>query len=290
MAIVVDPGEHHDLWLALLREQLPDDEFVHPDDDVDPVTVESVISWKHPTERILGYPNLRALLLASAGFDHLDPAVMAAVPVVRLIDPAMADDIALYCLSWVIHFQRDFDRFASDQPTATWSRPAPRFPRDYTVGVLGHGAIGSVVLETCAQHGFRTVGWSRSNHDRSYDEFFEASDVVVNLLPLDESTHQAIAAEELAALGDGVVINVGRGGTVDTGALLAALDGRMRAAVLDVFTTEPLPADDPLWAHPKVTITPHIAGRTDPTTSVPVIVESIVDLRAGRRPAGLVER
>lgn len=289
MTIVVDAGGPDDVWRSELQRLLPDDVLVGKDHQVDPATVEFVVHWQHPTDKILSYTNLKALVLASAGFDHIEPEVRNAVPIVRLLDPAMSDDIALYCLSWIIHFQRNFDRFAEQQPRAEWRKHDPLFPRDYTVGVLGRGQIGSVVLEAIADRGFETFGWSRSNHDRTLSQFFTDCDLVINLLPNNEATRGLISTDLLSALGDGVLINVGRGPTVDSDALLNALDGPLRAAVLDVFDIEPLPETDPLWTHPKTIITPHIAGRTDPTTAAPVVADNIRLLRAGHTPAGLVQ-
>ena len=235
--------------------------------------------------------NLEAICMMGAGFDHLELDALPDVPIVRLVDPAMANDIALYVLSWAVHFQREFDRFSAHQTAATWrDNVAPVFQRDYTVGVFGSGAIGQVVLDTCAHHGFATLGWSRSNHDRPLDQFFTDCDLVVDLVPLSAATRGVIGAAELRALGDGVLINVGRGATIDTDALLEALDGQLRAAVLDVFEIEPLPADSPLWSHDKVTVTPHIAGRSDPVTAAPIIAASIAELRSGALPATTVSR
>ena len=154
--------------------------------------------------------------------------------------------------------------------------------------MLGSGQIGSIVLQTIRDRGYQAVGWSRSDHDRSQQQFFADCDVVINLLPNTPETKGLISVELLTQLGTGVLINVGRGPTLDTNALLAALDGDLRAAVLDVFDIEPLPEDSPLWAHPKVTITPHVAGRTDPFTASAVVAENIRLLRTGVMPAGLV--
>jgi glyoxylate/hydroxypyruvate reductase A len=285
---VVDAGGPDEVWMSELQRLLPLESFVHKDQPVDPATVEFVVHWQHPTEKILSYPNLAGVVLASAGFDHVPAEIRAAVPVVRLIDPAMAVDIAHFCLSWIIHFQRNFDRFAEQQSRFEWRKLEPIFPRNFTVGVLGRGQIGTIVLDAIAEHGFAAVGWSRSNHDRSLNQFFADCDVVVNLLPNTEETQGLVSTDLLSALGNGVFINVGRGPTVDSGALLGALEGQLRAAVLDVFDTEPLPETDPLWSHPKTIITPHIAGRTDPYTAAPVVADNIRLLRAGKAPAGLV--
>ena len=288
VAIVVDPGSFTTVWVEQLKQHLPDDTIVTKHAEIDPDDVEFLVHWKHPTERILSYSNMKALVLASAGFDHISPEVRAKFPVVRLVDPAMAHDIALYCLSWVIHFHRDFDVFAASQGDAHWKKMEQSFPRDFTVGVLGAGQIGSTVLQTIRSQSYQAVGWSRTDHDRSQLQFFSDCDVVINLLPNTPATKGLISTELLAALGSGALINVGRGLTVDTSALLSALDADLRAAVLDVFETEPLPDDHPLWRHPRVTVTPHIAGRTDPFTASAVVAENIKLVRAGESPAGLI--
>ena len=89
----------------------------------------------------------------------------------------------------------------------------------------------------------------------------------------------------------GCVISLARGAHVVTADLLAALEsGRLAHAYLDVFETEPLPADSPLWAHPGVTITPHVAALTEPRTALPKIVENIERVRRGAAPLNLVDR
>lgn len=291
MTVLVDTRVESDRWAAELRRALPDTPIVTADDDVDPATIEFVVMWRAPVERLREFEQLRGMLLIGAGYDHLDLEELPDVPLVRLVDPAMAADIALYVLSWVVYFQRDFDRCADAARAAVWLDDLPaRFPRDYVVGVLGTGSIGQVVLDTCAAHGFETIGWSRSDHDRPLQQFLRDVDVVVDVVPLSPATTGLLGREELAALGDGVLINVGRGPTVDTAALIDALDGELRAAVLDVFDTEPLPADSPLWARRDVIVTPHIAGRSDPVTGAPIIAANIAVLRAGGRPADVVDR
>ena len=281
-----------DGWIEQLAAALPEfDVWAAGDTDLDPATVTHLAMWRPPAELQQGLDALEAICLLGAGYDHLDLDALPDVPIVRLIDPAMADDIALYVLHWVIHFQRDFDRFATLATSGTWrGELSPVFTRDVTVGVFGAGEIGRAVLEVCAGHGFDTVGWSRSDHDRSKTQFFADCDVVVDLVPLSPATRGVIGADELTALHDGVLINVGRGATVDDAALHVALDGSLRAAVLDVFDTEPLPASSPLWRHPKVVVTPHVAGRSDPVTAAPVIAASIEALRAGSSPVGTIER
>ena len=123
------------------------------------------------------------------------------------------------------------------------------------------------------------------------DALLPHADVVVAMLPGDESTRHVIDADFLAKLGDGtVVVNVGRGGSVDTDALLAELtSGRLRAA-LDVTDPEPLPADHPLWSAPGLLLTPHVAGSTAGAweRAWVVAMRQIEVFASGERPPNLV--
>ena len=111
------------------------------------------------------------------------------------------------------------------------------------------------------------------------------------LLPLTPQTEGLIDAGRLARLAPGAaLINPGRGALIDDTALLGALDGALGHATLDVFRQEPLPRDHPFWAHPKVTVTPHIASATRPGTAARVIAENIRRAEAGEPLLHLVDR
>jgi glyoxylate/hydroxypyruvate reductase A len=122
--------------------------------------------------------------------------------------------------------------------------------------------------------------------------FLAGADMVVNLLPLTPETRGILSAPAFAAMKPGAaLINVARGGHMVTADVIAALDsGRLGHAVLDVFEQEPLPADSPLWAHPKVTAWPHVAARTYPETAAFRIAANINRFRSGETVEGLVDR
>ena len=156
------------------------------------------------------------------------------------------------------------------------------------------GTIGQDTARKFAALGFPTAGWSRTpkslpgiesfHGPDGLAKFLARTDILVAVLPLTRETHGILNARNLAALPKGAyLINMARGGHVVDADLLAALDsGHLSGAALDVFNTEPLPADHPYWTHPKVYVTPHVAGSTNPRTAAPGVIENIKRLRAGQ--------
>ena len=141
--------------------------------------------------------------------------------------------------------------------------------------------------------GFRLAGWSRTPRSlpgidchhgpAGLPAVLAQAEILILILPLTQATENVLDATALAQLPQGAcIVNAGRGGLIDDAALLAALDsGQVGHATLDVFRTEPLPAENPYWRHPKVTVTPHIAAETRPETAARTIAEQIARDLAG---------
>jgi phosphoglycerate dehydrogenase-like enzyme len=173
-----------------------------------------------------------------------------------------------------LHFERGFARAVAQQHRNEWDRFGATELADRTVAVVGVGAIGTRVVELCDAVGATTVGVKRDpteapdaladcvTPDRLH-EALERADCAVLACPLNDETRGMIDAEALAALGEGVLVNIARGEVVDEDALVAALDASgLRGAALDVFAEEPLPEDSPLWDFEEVLVTPHKSGST----------------------------
>jgi glyoxylate/hydroxypyruvate reductase A len=166
---------------------------------------------------------------------------------------------------------------------------------------MGFGTLGEAAAARLAPFGFPLAGWVR--HQRARDgvalfagedglaPFLARSDILVCLLPLTPATSGILNTRTLALLPKGAaLINAARGAHVVIPDLLATLDsGHLSGATLDVFPDEPLPADHPLWRHPKVTVTPHVAAITWPEHAAAIIAGSIQRLRAGRPVAGTID-
>ncbi len=223
-------------------------------------------------------------------------------PLARMVDPGLTESMQDYVLGHVLRHHLNTDFYAS-RPAGDWRGDmVPPLARDRTVGFLGIGELGMACAEVVARHGFRTLGWSRSRkqHDavacHAGDAGLEAvlaqSDIVVLLLPLTAETENLLDADRIAGMKHGAsVINPGRGPLIDDDALVAALEsGRIGQATLDVFRTEPLPADHPYWHLENVLVTPHIAAATRAETAAQVVVENIRRGEAGEPFLYLVDR
>ena len=220
-------------------------------------------------------PGLRVIQSLSAGVDWLLPKVPPGIVVCRAVgvhDASVSEWVVAVILAtrrrllelWDLQRRAEWNRDIAEA-TDGWQHPIDDL-EGATVLVVGHGSIGRAVVARLAPFGAHVIGVARHprNDARSADELprlLPEADVVVNLLPLVPETEKFVDAAFLARMKQGsLFVNAGRGKTVDTEALLAALkSGRIRAA-LDVTDPEPLPSDHPLWHAPNLLITPHIAG------------------------------
>jgi glyoxylate/hydroxypyruvate reductase A len=291
-------------WREALARELPEMEFRVWPDTGDLARVNYALVWRPQPGLLQSLPNLKAILSLAAGVDHLlsDPQLPDDVPIVRIVDAGMADQMSEYALYGVLHFHRNMHWYATQQRQAVWRQlpGVPAFQR--TVGVMGLGVMGSDFVRKLAPLGFRILGWSRTPrsipgvtafHGReSLGAFLVQAEILVNLLPLTAETAGILSAPALALLPRGAcIINIARGGHVDEQDLLAALEqGQLGAAMLDVFQSEPLPREHPFWHHPRVIATPHIAALAIAELMVSQVADNIRRIELGEAPLGLVDR
>jgi glyoxylate/hydroxypyruvate reductase A len=228
-----------------------------------------------------------------------DPALPRGVPLARLVDPGMVAAMSEMVLAHVLDWHRHLFLYRYHQAHGTWRQLDQKLASDRTVGILGLGVLGTDAARKLVALGFNVAGYSRRPKEiegvrrvTDLQLFLEQTDALVCLLPLTPQTRGILNGENLRRLRQGAcVINLARGAHVVTADLIAALDsGHLSRAYLDVFDREPLPEASPLWNHPAVTLTPHIAALTEPRTAVPVVVENIERVRRGARPLHLVDR
>ncbi|KAJ1562267.1 hypothetical protein HK405_014043 [Cladochytrium tenue] len=288
-----------DAWVVPLRAALsrtvPQLQLHYPTSSVNPADVEIAIVANPPAGSLANYPNLRLIASMWAGVDGLlsDPSVPRHVPLVRLVDPELTRSMTEFVLLQALVAHRQIYAYQRLQLRKEWNkRPSGVFQimtHDRVVGVLGVGVLGTPAVRTLASHGFKVLGWSRTAKESpdshvemlhgpdGFKEVLSRSSILVNILPLTPATRHLLnkAAFDLMPKGS-TLINVGRGATLVEADVIQALDaGVLETAVLDVFEREPLPADNPLWSHPHVVVTPHVSALTNPLTASSIIAETI---------------
>ncbi|MET4127351.1 glyoxylate/hydroxypyruvate reductase A [Roseovarius sp. MBR-6] len=246
------------------------------------------------------FTRARAVLNLWAGVEKIVGNPTLHLPLARMVDHGLTQGMVEYVSGHVLRHHLGMDAHILRQD-GVWRPDAPPLARDRRVSVLGLGALGAACARMLVALGFPVTGWSRrpreiaglrclSGEDGLHRTLAEA-DILVLLLPLTPETENLLDAARLALLPRGaVIVNPGRGPLIDDDALLAALDsGALGHATLDVFRVEPLPPAHPFWAHPRVTVTPHIASETRPDSAAEVIAENIRRGEAGEAFLYLVD-
>ena len=288
-------------WLAALQQHLPQAqvEVWHPGS----AHADYAIVWAPPQQFFDEQTALQAVFNMGAGVDALLQRQMRAdLPIVRLNDAGMGVQMAEYVCHALIRHTRDFALFEAQAQQGLWQEPPVLDRMDFPVGILGLGVLGEQVARAVQHFGFPVLGWSRTERrlggvrclhgQAQFAEFLAGTRVLVNLLPLTPQTENLLNKATLSQLRSGAyLINIARGRHVVDEDLLALLDsGQMAGATLDVFRTEPLPTQHPFWRHPRVTVTPHIAGRTVLQDTVLQIVAKVAALQKGEPIEGAVDR
>lgn len=290
-------------WLDALQAAMPNEIVLSIRDmladDLDRVDI-AIIANPDPAD-LERLPNLKWVHSLWAGVERLVLELKEfSPPVVRLVDPELAETMAEAVLAWSLYLSRDMPAYAAQQRQRVWEQRPYRSARDLRVGILGLGALGTRATQKLKLAGFNVAGWSkRPKHldgvesfdgAEGFDAILSRSDIVVCLLPLTPETTSLIGSRELALFRENAsLINFGRGRIVNTEALIDALDRRIvKHAVLDVFEIEPLDAGSPLWAHPHLTVLPHISGPTNQSTASAIVAARIADYRlTGKLPHGV---
>lgn len=282
-------------WHSALQALVPGLQFrVWPKGTGDPSEVEFILAWAPPPGELAKFRNAKAIISLGMGVDHLfkDPELPRDVPIVRMYDSDLINQMGEYVIHAVLHHHRRMGDYVRFQRQHRWKRLPMEDRQDCRIGIMGLGAIGADIARKLAILDFPVAGWSRSEKqiegvesfagEAALDDFLARTDVLVCLLPLTEATRGILDAKRFAQLPKGaLLINVGRGAHVDEDALLKALDaGQLGGAVLDVMAEEPLPAEHPFWHHPRIRLTPHIAGQTNARTGAPHVAETIRRVRA----------
>ena len=296
-------------WIAALKAQAPECRVITSTDEARFGEVRYAWVWKPPAGLIARLPKLEAIVNLGAGVDAIlaDPTIPPAIPIIRAVDPNITMRMTEWVVMQVLLHHRQAPAYLAQQRARVWEQLPQKAASALTVGLMGIGVLGQSAARILRPLGFEVVGWSRTPKptldvpvfagEAGLTEFLARTDILVCLLPLTSETTGIIdytllrGLRRTGPLGGGVLINAGRGGEHIEADILRALDdGTLTGATLDVFETEPLPAASPLWPHPKVIVTPHVAADSDPDAMTAYVLEQLARHEAGQPMANMVDR
>jgi glyoxylate/hydroxypyruvate reductase A len=282
-------------WQRGLSARVPELELQCWPDIEKGSAIRYALLWRPPAALFAALPNLEVIFSLGAGVDHLwsCSSIPAHIPIARLVDAGMASQIVEYAVYGVLHFHRHFDQYRWDQQVRRWQPVKTAETSERRVGILGMGVLGRRLATALQTLGFDVSGWGRTprndlpchyhSGESALGTFLSDREILVCLLPLTDLTRGLIDRDFLGLLPEGACfINCGRGPQVVEDELLSALDsGQLRGAMLDVLNCEPPDPADPLWSHPGVLLTPHIAAQTRVDPACAQIAENILRHRQG---------
>ncbi len=239
-----------------------------------------------PVQDFKPFSRAKAVLSLWAGVERVVNNPTLNIPLTRMVDTGLERGMVEWVTGHVLRYHLGMDRHIVN-PVHVWDPVVPPLAQDRPITILGLGTLGQACAKALVDLHFPVTGWSRSpkriedirclSGEADFAKSLQTAQIVVLLLPDTPQTENVLNHQSLRLLPKGsYVINPGRGPLIDDNALLSALDsGQIAHATLDVFREEPLPKDHPYWAHPNVTVTPHIAAETRPSSSARIIAENI---------------
>ena len=308
--LLVVPTWPMDVWKTAMIKAAPQlDVRVWPDGVGQPKDIEYAAAWLPPPNVLKNLPNLKVIFSLGAGVDAIlkDPTLPENIPIVRVNDDDLTKRMAEYIVLHVLLHHRQQRRIYANQKLKIWDSFPTHAASALSVGIMGFGVMGQESALRLRDLGFKVAGWSRSRKvipgvesfagAAEFDNFLARTDILISLLPATADTDGIINRTTIGKLsrqgpfGAPIIINAGRGRQQVASDIHKCLEaGELYAATLDVFAIEPLPSDDPLWSHPRVTITPHISADSDPEVICAYVYAQIERHKAGLPLLNLVDR
>ncbi|WP_104384369.1 glyoxylate/hydroxypyruvate reductase A [Sphingobacterium sp. HMA12] len=286
IALLLNSGRAED-WKLEINRHLPEIKVEIFPEIENYTEVEFALCWKPAAGYYTHFPNLKVIQSGGAGIDHLFPkAIPSHIHICRIVDPMLKSDMFEHVLTCLMHSMKNLSAYAAAKDKRDWQPLEYKSIGQTHVTVLGLGEIGGYLAERLAQLGFNVNGWSNSPKKMAGVTSFtgvdglrlavEHTDFIVNVLPLTDATRGILNRDLFNLCPKGaVLLNVGRGEhLVEEDLLEAIAEGQIAGAYLDVFHQEPLPRDHPFWHCSSICITPHVASRTNISSSVTQVVDN----------------
>ena len=301
---VPSPSDAVDQWMDGFARLLPGARLFLWNEGMPGFDADYAVVRKPSAPFFAAHPGLKAAFNLGAGIEgllRLD-ALPPSLAIVKLDDAGMGRQMTDY-VEWAVlrHF-RQFDLYERQSRECQWKPLQAPLHADLPIGVMGLGVLGAIVGAQLARRGFPVHGWSRqrkviegiTSHagESEFDAFLAQTRMLICMLPLTGATEGILNRHSLGRLKPGGwLINVARGAHLVEEDLLALLDsGHLAGATLDVTRQEPLPSRHPFWAHPKITVTPHISAQVLREESSRQVVGKLQALARGEPISGVVDR
>jgi len=309
MTILLQTATDPRAWLLALGAAAPERPVLTKDAADHFAEVRYAMVWRPPQGLLAQLPNLAVIFNLGAGVDALlaDATIPKHIPIVRSVDPDITGRMTEWVVLQALYHFRQMPAYQAQQHRRLWQDLPQQAASAATVGLMGVGVLGQSAAKVLRALGFNVIGWSRTakrglgfpvhHGEPELADFLAATDLLVCLLPLTAETTGILnyglfqRLKRSGPIGGPVLINCGRGGQqVEMDILRALDDNTLVSATLDVFETEPLPVESPLWRHPKVMITPHVAADSDPEAMTAHVLGQIARFEAGRPMETVVDR
>lgn len=298
-------GDRSTVWRQAFNAVAPEIEIIdHDPTAAEMATIDYALAWRPKSDILKKLPALRAVFGLGAGVDGIlaDRSLPDTVPLIRMVEPNLTRGMVEYCIWQVLYHHRRFWETEEAQRRHHWLDQYYPAPWDRCIGIMGLGEIGRAVADHLTAFKFKLRGWSRGEKQitgidcfagmAALPDFLSGCDILLCLLPLTAETRGLLNADLFAQLPRGAaLINAGRGAQLNEADLLVAMrSGQVGSASLDVFQTEPLPADHPFWGQERLFITPHNASLTNPQSAARLIAQQIKNDKAGLPFQHVVDR
>jgi glyoxylate/hydroxypyruvate reductase A len=293
------------IYEEILSERLPRlniHSTVHPEEAWDFIEgAEIILSWQIPDDLLKRAKRLQWFSSMAAGNEDLVKNPHLPEDVILTKATVYGEMMAEYVFAYLLYFGRNVSKNFGDQKNKIWDRKRPERLRGKVMGILGLGSVGKEIARRGKQFGMSILGMRRTPEPVRYvDQVFGPKDlekmiplvdVLIVALPLTAETYHLLGEKELSLIKEGAFLfSIGRGKTIDEGALTDVLKRKRMRAVLDVFETEPLPPESELWSLENVIITPHVSGINIPEEICEEFIENYKRWVKGKPLIGLVDR
>ncbi|MBU2946429.1 2-hydroxyacid dehydrogenase [Zobellia uliginosa] len=295
--VIIRQDDKIELWKKALLTKDPDLEVYGYQENHPKEKIEMALVWKHPNGALVDYPNLKLIASSGAGVDFIieDETAPKNLPITRVVDDMLAKDMSEHVLAVILSHLKNLDQYKINQIKGIWKPMQYHRISDFTVGIMGMGALGKELATDLVKYGFKVRGWANSEKNidnvtcyagaSGFDDFLKTAQILVCLLPLTDETSGILNKKLFKKLPrNAYVINVARGGhMVDEDLLEMLNNGHLSGAGLDVYHQEPIPKEHPFWSHEKIQMTPHYASVSDTNSVVPQILDNYERLIKGKK-------